>query len=148
MILLKDKALWMQGDFYLWIYRRGVLIEAYDEHNLIVNGARTVMAHLVAGDGSGKPINRIAFGTNGAVPSPSNTTITAAFTKAVTGVTYPAVGQVQINWNLLISEANGKGIMEFGLLCSDGTLFARKTRVKAIEKDSDISLEGQWIITF
>jgi hypothetical protein len=138
----------MRGEFRLWIYRRGILIEEYEDHNLIVNGARTIMAHLVAGDGSGKPINRIAFGTNGAAPSPSNTVITSPFTKAVTGFSYPAAGQVQINWNLLVGEANGKGIMEFGLLCSDGTLFARKNRAKAIEKDSDISLEGQWIITF
>jgi hypothetical protein len=138
----------MRGEFRLWVYRRGILIEEYEDHNLIVNGARTVMAHLVAGDTSGKSINRIAFGTNGAAPSPSNTAITSPFTKAVTGFSYPAAGQVQIDWMLLVSEANGKAIMEFGLLCSDGTLFARKNRTRAIEKDSDISLEGQWIITF
>ena len=82
------------------------------------------MAHLVVNDGSGKPINRIAFGTNGAAPSPANTAITSPFAKAVIGFSYPATGQVQINWNLLVSEANGKAIMEFGLLCTDGTLFA------------------------
>lgn len=138
----------MHGEFRLWVYRRGILIEDYREHNLIVNGARAVMAHLISGDGSGKPINRISFGTNGAAPSPSNTSITSPFNKAVISFSYPATGQVQINWNLLVGEANGKAIMEFGLLCSDGTLFARKNRAKAIEKDSDISLEGQWIITF
>jgi hypothetical protein len=147
MISVKESVS-MHGEFRLWVYRSGILIEEYADKNLIVNGARTVMAHLVAGDGSGKPINRIAFGTNGDAPSPSNTAITSPFTKAVTGFSYPAAGQIQINWNLLVGEANGKGIMEFGLLCSDGTLFARKNRAKAIEKDSDISLEGQWIITF
>jgi hypothetical protein len=147
MISVKESVS-MHGEFRLWVYRSGILIEEYADKNLIVNGARTVMAHLVAGDGSGKPINRISFGTNGAAPSPSNTTITSPFTKAITNFSYPASGQVQINWNLLVGEANGKGIMEFGLLCSDGTLFARKNRAKAIEKDSDISLEGQWIITF
>ncbi|MDR2632124.1 MAG: hypothetical protein LBC51_00685 [Treponema sp.] len=45
-------------------------------------------------------------------------------------VMYPAAGQIQINWNLLTAEANGKAIMEFGLLCSDGTLFTRKNREK------------------
>jgi hypothetical protein len=47
-----------------------------------------------------------------------------------------------------VGEANGKAIMEFGLICTDGTLFARKNRAKAIEKDSDISLEGKWRIIF
>jgi len=39
-------------------------------------------------------------------------------------------------------------INEFGLLTSDGTLFARKNRNTPINKDSDIALEGQWIIYF
>jgi hypothetical protein len=148
MIVIKEHAVWMRGEFSIKIYRCGILIEEYRDDNLIVNGARIVMAHLASGDGSGKPINRIAFGTNGAVPSPSNTVITSPFIKAVTGFSYPASGQIQIDWKLMVGEANGKAIMEFGLLCSDGTLFARKNRSKAIEKDSDISLEGQWIITF
>ncbi|MDR2484451.1 MAG: hypothetical protein LBD55_03550 [Treponema sp.] len=147
MITIQDKAR-IHGEFHLRVFRRGMLIEEYEDHNLIVNGARAAMARLVANDGSGKPINRIAFGTNGAAPSPANTVITAPFTKAVAGFSYPATGQVQINWNLLIGEANGKAIMEFGLICTDGTLFARKNRTNAIAKDSDISLEGQWIITF
>jgi hypothetical protein len=97
MILLKDKAVWMRGDFHLWIYQRGILIEEYEDHNLIVNGARAAMAHLVANDGGGKPINRISFGTNGSAPSPTDTAIASPYTKTVTSFTYPATGQVQIN---------------------------------------------------
>jgi hypothetical protein len=37
-------------------------------------------------------------------------------------------------------------IIEFGLLCEDGTLWARKIREEAIPKEADISLEGEWII--
>jgi hypothetical protein len=59
--------------YLLWVYRRGILIEKYEDHNLIVNCARSVMAHLVTSDSGGKPINRISFGTNGAVLSPTNT---------------------------------------------------------------------------
>jgi hypothetical protein len=138
----------MRGEFRLWVYRRGILIEEYEDNNLIVNGALTAMAYLVSGGGTEKLINRIAFGTNGNAPSTSDTTITSAYNKAVSSFTYPAAGQVEINWNLLVGEANGKAIMEFGLLCTDGTLFARKNRVKAIEKDSDISLEGKWLLIF
>jgi hypothetical protein len=147
MILQKENVS-MSGEFRLWVYRRGILVEYYEDHNLIVNGARAAMAYLVGGDTTKRNINRIAFGTNGSSPSTSDTTITAAYTKAIINATYATEGQVEINWNLLVGEANGKSIMEFGLLCADGTLFSRKNRAKAIEKDSDISLEGKWRIIF
>ena len=147
MIVQKENVS-MSGEFCLWIFRRGILLEYYEDHNLIVNGARTAMAYLAGGSGTGKNINRIALGTNGKAPSTTDTEITAAFTKAIINATYPAPGQVEINWNLLVGEANGKAIMEFGLICADGTLFSRKNRAKAIEKDADISLEGKWRILF
>jgi hypothetical protein len=147
MIQQKEKVS-INGEFRLWIYRRGILIEYYEDCNLIVNGARAAIAYLVGGDTTKRNINRIAFGINGNPPSTTDTTITAAYTKAIIDATYAADGQVEISWNLLVGEVNGKSIMEFGLLCADGTLFSRKNRVKAIEKDSDISLEGKWRILF
>jgi hypothetical protein len=147
-MILQKETVPMGGEFCLWIYRRGILMEYYEDHNLIVNGARVAMAYLAGGSGTGKQINRIAFGTNGNAPSTTDTTIASAYTKAIINDAYPTAGQVEISWNLLIGEANGKAIMEFGLLCVDGTLFARKNRAKAIEKDSDISLEGKWRILF
>jgi hypothetical protein len=47
---------------------------------------------LVSGDGSAEPINRIAFGTSGEIPSPSNTEITEPFIKEVICFAYPAAG--------------------------------------------------------
>jgi hypothetical protein len=136
----------LRGEFRMRVYRKGVLIEAYEDRNLIVNGARSAIARLISGDGTGKNINRIAFGTGNAAPSPDNTAITGAFVKNLTGYSFPMTGQVLFSWNLLTTEANGKGILEFGLLCADNTLFARKIRTKPLEKDSDISIEGQWLI--
>jgi hypothetical protein len=52
------------------------------------------------------------------------------------------------NWPLAATEANGKEIREFGLFCTDGALFARRIRDRPIYKESDIALEGEWIITF
>jgi hypothetical protein len=106
------------------------------------------MAHLIAGDVSQRSINRISVGTNGAAPAAADTAITGAFTKAVDGFSYPANGQVQVNWKLLVSEANGMAIREFGLLTANGTLFARRIRANPIYKESDISIEGEWIIIF
>jgi hypothetical protein len=149
-IRFRDDYHYMSGEFTMRVYRHvkgeKILIETYEDHNLIVDSARAAVARLIAGDGTGKTINRIAFGTSGAVPTPDNTAITGAFVKTFIGHSYPVTGQVLFSWNLLTTEANGKGIREFGLLCADNTLFARKTRTKPLEKDSDISLEGEWLI--
>jgi hypothetical protein len=124
------------------------LIEEFEDKNLIVNGARNQMARLIAGNFTNRNITKISFGTNGAAPTVADTTITNAFTKNVTGFTYPEMGQVTISWNLLTSEDNGQAIMEFGLVCADNTLFSRRIRTNPIYKESDISIEGQWTIIF
>jgi hypothetical protein len=148
MIKFVDKFPVMRGEFRMWVYRKGILVDEYEDHNIIVNGARSAVARLVSGDGAGKEINRIAFGVSGAVASPDNTAISSPYMKSFVGYSYPLAGQILFSWDLLTSEANGKSIMEFGLICGDGTLFARKTRKKPLEKDSDISAEGQWLIIF
>jgi hypothetical protein len=136
----------MRGCFILRVYKRGKLIERYQDHNLIVSGAQAAAAQLLAGAGQGKYISKIAFGTNGNVPTPDDTEIASPFTKRVSAYSFPATGHVEFKWNLLSNEANGMRIFEFGLLCEDGTLWARKIRQEAIPKEADISLEGEWII--
>jgi hypothetical protein len=146
----RDKERSMRGDFRVQIYRRGRLIEAYHDHNLIVDGARDAMARLIMEDVAGKRITHIALGTNGAAPTPDDTAITGTFVKVISGFSYPVPGQAEITWNLSVSEANGLAIIEFGLICADGTLFARKIREnsKPIYKEDDISIDGQWTIIF
>jgi hypothetical protein len=138
----------MRGIFTMKVYEDGKLIEEYTDTNLIVNGARVHAAHLFAGDVSGMSIAQIAFGTNGTVPTDADASITNQFAKPVSGFEYPAMGQVQVNWELLVTEDNGQAIMEFGLLAADGTLLARKVRNAPIHKESDISIEGHWTIVF
>jgi hypothetical protein len=138
----------MRGIFIMRTYRRGKLIEVYKDDNLIVNGAKDAAAHLLAGDGAGKHVSKIAFGTSGNIPTPDDTAVALPFVKNISGVGYPALGNAEFRWHLPEPEANGKLIVEFGLLCDDGTLFARKVREKAIPKESDIALEGEWIIIF
>jgi hypothetical protein len=125
------------------------LLETYEDHNLIVNRAREQMAHLIAGDSvANRKITKIAFGTNGIEADLLDETITGATTKDLDGYTYPAQTQVRFSWSLGVGEANGKAIREFGLICADNSLFARRTRNKPINKESDISLEGTWTIIF
>jgi hypothetical protein len=127
-------------------YRKGVLIETVEDHNLIVSSAQHAAAQLSAGDGAGKQIAKIAFGANGNIPTPNDTAITGAFIKPLQGHSYPTDEQVEFKWKLMGNEANGMKIIEFGLLCEDETLWARKIRDEAIPKEADISLEGEWII--
>jgi hypothetical protein len=138
----KEKAA-MRGILrYRKIYKDG-RVETCEGENLIVDTARDQMACLIAGVTEGRRVASIAFGTEGSVPE-----ITGPFTKAISGVDLPAPGQARFNWNVANTEMNGKAVMEFGLLCEDGTLFARRVRQTPLNKDSDFSLEGDWTIIF
>jgi len=137
----------MRGEFTLRVFRNGTLIEEQFDPNMIMNVAKDAMARLIGGDGAGKIITDIGFGINGVGPSPNDTTLTSSHVRPITSVSYPAPGRVSFNWTLGTSEANGKAIAELGLICGDGTLFARKTR-GAINKEADLSLDGVWTIIF
>jgi hypothetical protein len=147
---IDDHSQQVKGILRYTIYKNGIPIEEVEEQNLIVTVGRTQMAHLLAGDLTGKQLTKIAFGTSGVAPALPDTQITSPFTKNLLGYSYPAAGQVKFNWNLTTAEANGKAILEFGLICADTTLFSRRIREsgKPIYKESDISLEGDWTIIF
>jgi hypothetical protein len=138
----------VKGILRYTVLKNGIPIEEAEDVNLILNGARIQMAHLVAGDFTGRDIKKIAFGTNGTVPTVADTQITNPFSKNVTGFSYPEDGQVRIDWNLLVTEANGLAILEFGLLTTNGVLYSRRIRENPLHKESDISLEGNWTLIF
>lgn len=137
----------LRGELSITLHRPGQPPQTITERNMIMMSAKSALARLIAGQGTGKNINRIAFGTNGAGPTPNDQAISGAYTKAVSGITFPAEGQVRFAFALGESEANGLNIRELGLLCADGTLFARKVR-GLIEKTSDLSITGSWTIIF
>jgi hypothetical protein len=147
-----SEAAQLKGILKYRILRNGVPVEEVEDENLIVTAGRAQMARMLGGDfaGAGRHINRITFGTSGAAPDIANTTIANQFIKNISSIAYPAAGQVCFDWNLSTTEANGKAILEFGLLCVDGTLFSRRIREsgKPINKENDISLEGSWTIIF
>ena len=135
------------GIFRLRIYRSGILVEEWEDRNLIVDDAKGQMARLVAGDAAGRHISKIAFGTNGNSPNPFDDAITNQFARPVSAF-HCESDRVMFDWELPVAEGNGMAIREFGLLTEDGKLFARKTRNNPIQKAPDISLEGQWAILF
>lgn len=145
---LHDASAQPTGHFLLKVYRQGVLLDVMDERNLIVDGSKQTHARLLGGDVTNRSVTQIGFGESGAAPAAGNTTLTVPFTKAIDSVSYPATNQVAFNFSLTTGEANGKAILEFGLLTAGGVLYARKVRTVALNKESDLSLTGVWTITF
>jgi len=143
-----NETVLLRGVFEMRVYKAGKLMEEITDNNLIVNIAREQMAHLVAGETSERHITSIAFGTNNVDPEPGDTVITGQFVKPLLGYSFPANGRVRFDWILGVTENNGMAIREFGLLTADERLFARKTRTNPINKESDISIEGNWTIIF
>lgn len=128
-------------------YRNGKLIDVLDDANLVVTASKQIQCNAL-GNTSGWTITQMGFGTNGATPVLTDTALTGQYAKAFDSVTFPATNQVQFNFSLGVSEANGMSIQEFGLLTTNTKLFARKVRLAALVKQSDITLSGSWIITF
>lgn len=143
-----DQAAAPSGIFVMNIWRRDVLVGRWAAYNLIVDGAKAVQARLLGGDVTNRSITKIGFGTSGTAPAGGNTGLTGGYLKALDGVSYPTAGQVQFAWSLLNGEANGMAILEFGLFTGGNTLFARKVRAAALNKDSDLALSGTWTITY
>jgi len=142
-------AVKMTGTLEIGVIRKsdGLLIDHWRDENLIVDGAREMLARLIAGDGTGDTITQIGFGTSSDPASPNDTGLTSAHWRPLSGHSYPSAGKVRFDFVLSTTEANGLTIREFGLRTASGELFSRKVR-GGIEKNSDISLEGTWTITF
>ncbi len=147
-MLINDIAPPSRGVFVLDIYRRGNLIDHYEDNNLIVNRGRTNVIKLLGNDGGGLHIANIGFGTNGTAAAAGNTVLTDPFVKALDGRSYPDDFSVLFSFSLGTGEANGKAIHEFGLLTASGMLHARKVRGGVLIKDSDLSLTGTWKLMY
>jgi len=148
MLTFQEHAGGPTGRLIYEIRRNGALIEDVDEQNIIVDLSKQIHAKLLGGNVAGQSVTQIGFGTSGAAAAAGNTSLTDAYVKAIDSVTYPATNKVQFNFSLGSGEANGKAILEFGLFIAAGTLYARRIRTSALNKDSDISLSGSWTITF
>jgi len=138
------------GEIDISVFENGVLVERWIDKNLIVDNSKNIHAKLLGGapDLTNQFVRRIAFGTDGAPPEPGDTVITAAYTKDLSFVSYPASNQVQFGFSLGAAENNGVDIMEFGLITAGGRLYARKARTLPLSKNISVSLTGTWTIIF
>lgn len=146
---MNEKLENLKGRFELEVIcaHTGKIIEKYVDANLVVNGGRTAVMLLLGAADANKQLTQLGVGTNGTAPVGTDTALTGSFIKDLGVVSYPTISSVQFAFQLGAGEANGIGIREFGLLCEDNTLFARKTR-ELINKNSDIILNGSWRISF
>lgn len=144
---LQDLAAIMRGILTIMVWRDGRIVDEFTDDNLIVNGAKTQLAHLIGGDGTNRHVTHFGAGIGSSPATPDNASLQGAVWKPISSVSYPETGKAQFNWNLTTADANGLALTEFGLRCADGTLFSRKQRA-AIHKASDIALSGTWTILF
>lgn len=140
-------ALIAKGQVDIKVFKDGVEIDRLQDNNLVVTLGKTNIAKLLGGDVAGKAITKIAVGTSSAPAAVGNNSITGAFSKALTGVSYPNANSIMFAFDIDNAEANGMTIWEFGLLNEDDILFARKVRDSSIEKTAAIRLVGTWTIT-
>lgn len=146
---MKNDILKAKGLFTLQVIdaKTAAVIDSFEDNNLVVTLGHGNIAQLLGGNPAGLAISKIALGTSGTTPALTDTAITGAFSKAITGVAYPDANSVRFSWEIDATEANGMTIREFGLLTSGDVLCARKIRDGEIVKTSAVRLVGTWKIT-
>lgn len=153
------------GRLFYVVRRNGAVIEEFSDQNMIMTLGRVAIARLFAGENGGHGAY-VGAGSSSAPPAPEQESLTdevqvsvasvsyaeAEVVNGVTSWTESATPTPNVRFNFLFGtgDANGLEIREFGLFTSDGTMFARRVRSGsgAIAKDSDIEIEGYWIIRF
>lgn len=145
---LSDRVVSARGFLDYVVWRRGQIIECVREENLVVDTSKLMLSRLLGGDVTNRSVTQIGVGTNGTAPVGGNTALTSQFAKAIDGHSYPTSSSINFAFSLGAGDANGMAILEFGLLAADGTLFSRKTRASALNKASDITVSGTWLIQF
>ena len=148
-IALLDNTTPIKGMFKIIAKDRdGSVVFQDEDNNMIVGGAKRAICLLLSdASADNKVINQIGFGRSNTTPTPADTSLSGAYVKQIDSYLYPETNKVSFRWQLGYDEANGIDIVEFGLLCADNTLFARKVR-GGIAKESDLMLEGEWTLIF
>ena len=152
MVNFHDNTGDLRGEFALRVFKRGKLIYAYADHNLIVNSGRERLAELAAGLSS-KFITQLGVGTGVSTEAEDDTQLENQQLFALTNATTDG-RDAKFDFVITPEQANGLKITEFALFCADNTMFSHRVRktqsgeVRGIEKENDIQIEGYWVIHF
>jgi hypothetical protein len=123
--------------------KQGVELWKESGANLVVNSGYEFITKILA-ELSGPYIAQIAVGENGDPAQASDTSLTNPEMFGFTTVSYPYARAIRFDFQIAYSDCAGKTIREFGLITSDGRLFARKIRSEPIEKTTHFSIVGKW----
>jgi len=136
----------MNGRLHLTVRKNGKVIERWEDHNLIVDGARQLMAKMAAGIVS-TSITDLGVGSGNA---PETVDDTALKNGVLIPIKTRTVNDKQARFDFFIGtdQANGINIREFGLFTANGTMFAHRVRDRSLEKADDLTIEGYWEINF
>ena len=135
-----------RGEYHIEIRRDGMVIEPFGDPNLVVNSGRVRLAELASGK-SDRYITQIGLGTGSAAEAEEDAELENQMLFPLSAV---SVDGRDARFDFVIGEndANGLAIREFGLFCSDNTMFTHRVRRGVIEKENDIELHGYWILHF
>jgi len=153
----------LKGHVKCWAEEDGVKTLLHEKSNLIVNGARKALSHLIAESSPQYILSQFKIGTGGHVigdiltpiaPSIIDTDLEdPVFTKPIGSFEYlPSGAETSVKFTIVIEkfEANGTGVVaytEAGLYTTDGTLFARET-FPAVVKNDARKVTFEWTILF
>lgn len=127
--------------------RTGLVEQVVKIENLVVDNAKTVMAHLLGGASSAEyAITKMAFGTGSTAPTEGDTglEIPISPTKSIT-VDYPDTDSVRFTGVLESGEANGFPVHEAGLFSASQGMVARVV-FGPLTKSDDFRFVFRWTI--
>lgn len=143
-VALQDEQA-MRGHVHLEVRKNGKLIDVDDDHNVVVNGGRAMLAGVLGGRDMGNFITHVGVGTSATAAAETDTDLVGKVLIAISGATYDGA-KVRFNFTIGSGQANGLTIRELGLFFSNGTMFSRRVRKSAIGKEDDIEIAGYWDI--
>ena len=136
----------IKGSLELKIFHKAKPMERICGNNLIVDLGKELLAKLLGGF-SAEKIAFVGVGTNGTKAAGDNVSLTGQILIPVIQANVSG-SSIVFRFNIDETMANGIKIREFGLFGNKGTMFARRIREKALDKDHAMRIEGIWTIQF
>lgn len=161
----------MKGAVKVYVEENGNNVLVWDDPNLIVDGARKALTHLIAAGDTNYKVSTIKLGTKGhnlstgnllepVAPKVSDTGLidatSSVYSETISnsgnGYVFQGTGDTSVKFSIVMekTEGNGSGTVaytEAGLFCANGTLFARET-FPAIVKNANRRITFEWTILF
>jgi photosystem II stability/assembly factor-like uncharacterized protein len=141
----------LEGRLYIRVYRivYGVKIPIgeYLDSNLITLSGLELITLLLTGEPGNNKIVKVGVGDGTAMTHKADTGLTNAYIKDIDYYTFDAPNVINYKISMDTGDGNGLNISEFGLFSGDEQLFSRKIQIPVIPKDSDIIIEGNWVVS-